>query len=97
MNTNNMYTLEQIKQDIKDGKSKKIYYSTHTLWWTHLDSDLQEATIEGLKEKRTSLTITIHSSDETIEKINTTDSRVKRKPIRIVEGQAYVSLIPATA
>lgn len=43
--------LDQIKQDIEEGKSTRIYYSTRTLWWTHLDSDLKEATKEG-REKQ---------------------------------------------
>ncbi len=40
-------TLEQVKADIKSGKSTRIYYSTRTLWWTHLDSDVEEATKLG--------------------------------------------------
>jgi hypothetical protein len=40
-------TLLQIKQDIRSGKSKRIYLSSVTLWWTHLDSDVKEATERG--------------------------------------------------
>lgn len=44
-----MITLEQIKQDIASGKSTRIYYSANTLWWTHLDSDVDESTKQGVK------------------------------------------------
>lgn len=40
-------TIEQVKQDIKDGKSTMIFYGSQTLWWTHLDSDLEDATAKG--------------------------------------------------
>lgn len=40
-------TLEQIKSDIESGKSTMIFYSAHTLWWTHSQEDLDEATISG--------------------------------------------------
>lgn len=40
-------TIEQVKADIQSGKSKMIYFSAHNLWWTHLDSDLQEAMKTG--------------------------------------------------
>jgi hypothetical protein len=40
-------TLDQIKEDIQTGKYKMIYYSTHTLWWTHDVKDLEEATTLG--------------------------------------------------
>lgn len=36
-------TLEQIKKDIESGKSDKIYYSSATTWWTHLEEDLIDA------------------------------------------------------
>ena len=36
-------TIEQVKQDIQNGKTTLIYYSAHTLWWTHLTSDVEEA------------------------------------------------------
>ncbi|MES2004319.1 MAG: hypothetical protein V4450_07345 [Bacteroidota bacterium] len=42
-----MITLEQIKKDIADGKGSRIYYSAHTLWWTHLDTDVETATEMG--------------------------------------------------
>ena len=42
-----MITLEQVKSDIKSGKSKRIYYSKSNLWWTHLDSDVIEARVLG--------------------------------------------------
>lgn len=47
-------TLEQIKSDIKSGKSKAIYLSDKFLWWTHLEDDLIQATemgIEYMKDK----------------------------------------------
>jgi hypothetical protein len=44
-----MVTLEEIKADIKSGKSKKIYLSDKFLWWTHLESDLVDATMSGEK------------------------------------------------
>lgn len=43
----NPITIEQVKQDIASGKSTKIYYSAGTLWWTHLDEDLIQATQIG--------------------------------------------------
>ena len=42
-----MVTLEQIKEDILSGKCKAIYYASQSLWWTHLDSDLEESTKIG--------------------------------------------------
>lgn len=44
-------TLEQIKLDIKEGRSTCIYYSAHTLWWTHLDADVKEATQQGVEQR----------------------------------------------
>ena len=44
-----MITLEEVKADIKSGKSKRIYYSQNNLWWTHLDSDVIEAREQGKK------------------------------------------------
>ena len=38
-----MITFDQIKKDIRDGKVSWIYYSSNTLWWTHLESDLIES------------------------------------------------------
>jgi hypothetical protein len=40
-------TLELIKEDIHLGKVRGIFVSTQSLWWTHLRSDLLEATEEG--------------------------------------------------
>lgn len=40
-------TLERIEQDILEGKSRMIYYSARGAWWTHLDSDLENATQMG--------------------------------------------------
>ena len=40
-------TLDQVQEDIKSGKSKKAYYSVHSLWWTHLEQDLINATELG--------------------------------------------------
>lgn len=45
-------TLEQIKEDIKSGKCKTIYYSSQTLWWTHLEDDLKNATELGEKSQK---------------------------------------------
>lgn len=42
-------TIDEIKKDIVSGKSKTIYYSANTLWWTHLDSDVEESTEIGTK------------------------------------------------
>ena len=39
--------IKQVKEDIKKGISKRVYYSTDSLWWTHLDSDVEEATEQG--------------------------------------------------
>jgi len=36
-------TIEQVKEDIQSGKCQRIYYSANTLWWTHLDDDVTEA------------------------------------------------------
>lgn len=44
-------TLEQIKKEIKEGKVPYIYYSSNTLWWTHLESDLEKSTKEGVKAR----------------------------------------------
>ena len=40
-------TIEQVKADIASGKSTTIYYSSGGCWWTHLDSDVSEATDFG--------------------------------------------------
>jgi hypothetical protein len=40
-------TLEQVKLDIKNKVCKRIYYSSTSLWWTHLESDVEEATKKG--------------------------------------------------
>lgn len=40
-------TLEQVKRDIAEKRSTMIYYSAHTLWWTHIDEDLENATKRG--------------------------------------------------
>lgn len=42
-------TREQIRKDIEEKKSRTVYYSSGTLWWTHLDSDVIEATKRGRK------------------------------------------------
>ena len=44
-------TLEQVKKDIEEGKVNAIYYSARTLWWTHLDSDVEAATEIGKKSR----------------------------------------------
>ena len=41
--------LEQIKRDILSGKAKKVYYSDKSLWWTHLKTDVIDATEKGRK------------------------------------------------
>ena len=42
-------TIDQVKADIKSGKCTLIYYSTSSLWWTHLDSDVEESMKMGRK------------------------------------------------
>jgi hypothetical protein len=42
--------IDNVKADIESGKSKMIYFSSRTLWWSHLDSDVEEATKQGLIE-----------------------------------------------
>lgn len=49
-----MITFEQVKADINSGKSTRIYFSAHTMWWTHLDADVQEATTQGRQARKTS-------------------------------------------
>jgi len=44
-------TKQQILDDIQSGKCTVIYYSAQTLWWTHLEEDVKEATLKG-KEKQ---------------------------------------------
>lgn len=44
-----MITLQQIKDDIQAGKVTRIYYSSGSLWWTHLDTDVSQATEIGIK------------------------------------------------
>ena len=44
-------TIDQVKSDIDSGKSTLIYYSTSSLWWTHLDSDVEESMIMGRKKQ----------------------------------------------
>ena len=48
-------TLDQIKKDIAEGKTSAIYYSSKTLWWTHLDTDLEESTEIGKKRSEENL------------------------------------------
>jgi len=40
-------TLQKVKDDIKSGKCKMIYYSETTLWWTHDPADLVDSTAMG--------------------------------------------------
>lgn len=49
-----MITIDQIKDDIISGKSKKVYYSSQTLWWSHLEKDVEQATETG---KLTAITL----------------------------------------
>jgi hypothetical protein len=42
-----MITIDQVKDDIRSGKSTRIYYSTASFWWTHLDADLEDSTAMG--------------------------------------------------
>ncbi len=39
--------IEQIKASIASGQCKTIFYSAHTLWWTHSVEDLKQATETG--------------------------------------------------
>jgi len=41
--------FKELKQLIADDKVKTIYYSTKTVWWTHDEKDVEEATIKGKK------------------------------------------------
>lgn len=45
-----MITLKQVKLDIMNGRSSMIYCSSRTLWWTHLDEDLTDASETGWKK-----------------------------------------------
>ena len=45
-------TIEQVIKDIESGKSKMIFYSAGTPWWTHLESDLEEASKIGRQRMR---------------------------------------------
>lgn len=40
-------TIEKIRIDIKLGDCRTVYYSSQTLWWTHLDADLLDASLKG--------------------------------------------------
>lgn len=42
-----MITIEQIRIDIKLGSCRTVFYSSQTLWWTHLDNDLLDASLKG--------------------------------------------------
>jgi hypothetical protein len=44
--------LQRVKQDIRIGLSTRIYMCTASLWWTHLESDLEEATRMGIAFKK---------------------------------------------
>ena len=46
-----MITLEELKTLVAAGKVPMIYYSPHTLWWTHSEKDLAEATEQGHKHR----------------------------------------------
>jgi len=45
-------TLKQIQDDIESGKSTHIFYSTAGCWWTHLESDLEDATKTGRQQTK---------------------------------------------
>lgn len=47
-----MITLEKVLIDIRNGKSTMIYYSANTLWWTHLEEDLKQATEQGREAQK---------------------------------------------
>lgn len=49
-------TKQQVLDDIKSGKSQAVYYSSQTLWWTHLNEDLKEANKTGKEKQRENLT-----------------------------------------
>ena len=49
-------TLDNVKQDIQSGKSRMIYYSAQTLWWTHLAEDLQESMEQGIAAQKERVT-----------------------------------------
>jgi hypothetical protein len=44
-----MITLNQIRRELRLGKQKWVYYSTGSLWWTHLKSDLIDSSLKGRK------------------------------------------------
>lgn len=62
-----MITLEQIKADIKAGRSTQVYFSPACLWWTHLDDDLKDSTKAGRvmqKRNHEALMMSPNLSDE---------------------------------
>lgn len=44
-----MITLKQLKRAARIDGEKFVYFSSGSLWWTHLQSDVDEATIAGRK------------------------------------------------
>lgn len=58
-----MITLEKVKQDIASGLSTKIYYSVNSKWWTHLDSDVLEATGQGISFREAQFSTIMGDSD----------------------------------
>lgn len=48
-------SIHRVKEDIESGESTMIYYSTRTMWWTHLDTDLVDSTIKGREKTYKSL------------------------------------------
>lgn len=49
-------SIGKVRQDIQSGKSTMIYYSAHTLWWTHLAEDLKESTEQGIAAQKERIT-----------------------------------------
>lgn len=45
-------TIEDILSDIRTKQSTKIYFSEFCLWWTHLESDLQQSTQRGREYRK---------------------------------------------
>jgi hypothetical protein len=45
-------TIKEIENDIRSGKCTAIYYSSGSLWWTHLESDLIDSTKKGINYQK---------------------------------------------
>jgi hypothetical protein len=43
----NNITLEQVEQEVAKKGIEVLYFSSQSLWWSHLESDVEEATAIG--------------------------------------------------